>query len=80
MWLVWIAGGLAWLAVVATSLMLALDSADAAAADGVIADPSSVQFAVAWGSGVVFAVPGVGLVVMGVRRRKRGRTGGGSAE
>ena len=80
MWLGWIAGGALWLAVVAVSLALALGSADAAAADGVIAEPGTARVAVAVVSSVVFAVPGVGLIAMGVRRRSRGRTGGESAE
>ena len=80
LWLVWILAGLSWLAVVGVSLSLAPDSAGAAADDGVIGDPETARVFVAVASGVVFAAPGVGLIVMGVRRRKRGRSGGEAAE
>jgi uncharacterized membrane protein len=80
LWLVWVLGGLLWLAVVGVSLSLALESADAAAADGVIGDPEHARVFVAVASGVVFGVPGVGLIIMGVRRLKRGRSGGEAAE
>ena len=70
-WLGWVSAGAAWLAVVAVGLVLALDVADRAAADDFIAEPGRAQVAVALASGVVFAIPGVVLIGIGFRRRRR---------
>lgn len=70
-WLGWVSAGAAWLAVVAAGLVLALNVADRAAADDFIAEPGRAQVAVAIVSGVVFAVPGVVLIGIGFRRRRR---------
>jgi hypothetical protein len=71
-WLIWVAGGVAWIAVVAAVVTISLDGAEGAAADGVIRDPNGAQVIVAYISSGVFAIPGIAFVIAGLRRRFRG--------
>lgn len=70
-WLVWVAGGVAWIVVVAVVVTISLDGVEGAAADGVISNPNDAQIVVAYISSGVFAIPGIAFVIAGVRRRLR---------
>ena len=66
-----ILSGIVWIAVVAWSMGYFLDRADVVVAEGLIREPSTAQVVVAYLSAVIFALPGVGLIVYGLVRRQR---------
>ena len=61
--------GIAWIVVVVGTLVVSLVSADEAAANNLAPDPDSVRVAVAALSGAIFGLPGVIMIVAGLRRR-----------
>ena len=70
-WLASVGAGVVWIAVVAIVLSFSLDRADRAVAAGVVGDPNTAQEVVAIVSAAIFALPGLLLVWVGFRRRRR---------
>ncbi len=68
-WWILILVGLAWIVVVVCTLFVSLVSADEAAANNLAADPGSARVIVAALSGAIFGLPGVFMIVAGLRRR-----------
>ena len=71
LWLAFLAGGVVWVAIVAWFLFYSLGRATVVAAEGIIAEPTSAQVGLAYAMAIVFALPGVGLVVYGLARRRQ---------
>ncbi len=60
--------GLAWVIIVVGTLIVSLVSADQAVANDLADDPESVRTVVAALSGAIFGLPGVIMIVAGLRR------------
>jgi hypothetical protein len=72
-WMVSVGAGVVWIGAVALVLSFSLDRAEEMAGSGVVRDPNTAQMAVAMVSAAVFALPGLVLVTVGFRRRRRGQ-------
>ena len=69
-WWALIAVGFAWIVVVVGTLIVSLVSAESAATTGVANDPGSARVVIAGLSGAIFGLPGVFMIVAGLRRRR----------
>jgi len=73
-WWVQVLIGLVWCASVVVITVLSLNGAGKAVDEGLASDPSSLQTVVAIVSAAVFAIPGIGFIVVGLRNRNRRRS------
>lgn len=69
-WWSLIAVGVAWLVVVVGTLVVSLASAELLGATDVADDPGPARVMVAAASGAIFGLPGVFMILAGLRRRK----------
>jgi hypothetical protein len=72
-WLAWVGAGVGWVVLTWVVVWATLDAASAAIARGDAAAPQGIQWAQVYLAGAIFSLPGVALVVVGLR--KRGRKG-----
>jgi hypothetical protein len=69
-WWGFIALGTVWIAVVVGTLIVSLVSAEQAGASGAAEDPSFTRGLIAALSGAIFGLPGVFMIIAGLRRRR----------
>ena len=69
-WWSLIALGTGWIAVVVGTLTVSLISAEQAGASGAAEDPSFTRGAIAALSSAIFGLPGVFMMIAGLRRRR----------
>lgn len=68
-WLVWVGAGVGWVVLTALVVWATLDAASISIADGDVAAPRGAQWVQAYIAGAIFSLPGVGLVIVGLRKR-----------
>ena len=71
-WWVLLLIGVVWCASVGLVTALSLNGAEQAVADGLASGFGAAEVAVAIVSAIVFALPGIGFVAVGVRKQRRG--------
>lgn len=69
-WWGYIALGTVWIVVVVGTLIVSLISAEQAGSTGAAEDPSFARGIIAALSGAIFGLPGVFMIVAGLRRRR----------
>lgn len=72
-WWAWILAGIAWIAVVVLMVYLSLSGIPEAVEQGLAEEPSTTRVAIAVVTSLVFAVPGVIFIAIGLRRRNQVR-------
>jgi hypothetical protein len=70
-WWGYILLGVAWIAVVIVTLVISLDAAANAVSASLATDPNELQIGTAVISTIVFAGPGVLLIMIGLRQQRR---------